>query len=57
MKRAKTRIMLVVTWLNLLVLTTCASAEAFKWEDGEHYVLGTGQTHITVEFQPTMLVR
>lgn len=53
MKRTKIHIMLVMAWLNLLVLTTCASAEAFKWEDGEHYVLGTGQTHITIEFQPT----
>jgi len=54
MKRAKIRIMLVVTCLSLLVLTACAGAEAFKWEDGEHYVLGTGRTHITIEFQPTV---
>lgn len=54
MRRSKIRIMLVVTWLTLLIFTTCAGAEAFKWEDGEHYVLGTGRTHITIEFQPTV---
>ena len=54
MKRAKNCLVLVVTLLYLLAIMTCVCAEAFVWEDGEHYVLGTGQTHILIEFQPTV---
>ena len=54
MTRAKIHIMLALILLCQFVLTACTSAEEFIWEDGEHYVLGTGQTHITIEFQPTV---